>query len=160
AGELIKTERMGQGNTQDFIVLLSGSTELLGYEVGARSPLMLQMAMHLDRRIEALLNQLTKTPGENAFNLALAGAHAAPPEPPADARERCVVKGEAIAQAVDRRLVATGLGRVEKYIYPFLYLDTSGFRDPEPVRQAAARIALEGSPAVAGYYTAGGTCSI
>jgi hypothetical protein len=48
---------------------------------------------------------------------------------------------------------------VEKYVYPFLYLDTSGFRDPEPVRVAAGRAALE-YRAVANYFTAGGACSV
>jgi hypothetical protein len=37
-------------------------------------------------------------------------------------------------------------------------LDTSGFRDPEPLRMAAGRAALQ-HPAVAGFYTAGGYCS-
>ena len=37
---------------------------------------------------------------------------------------------------------ADALGRVAKYLYPFLYLDTSGFRDPEPMRLAAGRAAL------------------
>jgi hypothetical protein len=68
------------------------------------------------------------------------------------------VQGESLAQTVDRALVAHSLGRVAKYVYPFLYLDTSGFRDPEPLRQAAGRAAME-HPAVAGYYTAGGFCS-
>jgi hypothetical protein len=47
---------------------------------------------------------------------------------------------------------------VEKYVYPFLYLDASGFRDPEPIRLAAARAAMQNA-AVSGYLTAGGACS-
>ncbi|HYW45903.1 MAG TPA: hypothetical protein VE959_23770, partial [Bryobacteraceae bacterium] len=87
-----------------------------------------------------------------------AGAHGAPPRPSAEVRNRRVVGGENVAQTVDRSLAATGMGRVEKYLYPFLYLDASGFRDPEPIRLAAARAAMQ-HPAVAGYYTAGGACS-
>ena len=68
------------------------------------------------------------------------------------------VNGEMIAQAVDQVLTSTGAGHVTRYLYPFLYLDSSGFRDPEPIRRAAARAALEQSP-VTGYYTAGGACS-
>ena len=68
------------------------------------------------------------------------------------------MSGETVAQAVDRYLNSTGSGRVEKYLYPFLYLDSSGFRDPEPIRRAAARAAMD-HPAVSGFFTAGGACS-
>ena len=156
--ELMTNERIGQGETQDFVCLLAGSSSLLGYEAGGSSPLMLQMALHLDLRLEALLTRLSTTPGENAFNLVLAGAHGAPPAPTADTRARMTVKGEPIAQAVEQALTATGSGHVVRYLYPFLYLDSSGFRDPEPVRLAAGRAALD-LPPVAGYYTAGGACS-
>jgi len=114
--------------------------------------------LQLDIRIAGLLNLLNRAVGENAFDLVLAAAHGAPPEPPPEARSRMAVGGESVAQAVERSLALTGSGHVEKYLYPFLYLDTSGFRDPEPVRMAAARAALQHS-AVAGYYTAGGACS-
>jgi len=158
AGELLAREHMGQANTLDCLCLLVGSSALLGYEAGARSPLMQQMTLHIDRRLEALLTQLSKVPGENAFNLVVTGAHGAPPEPSADSRKRMAVNGESVAQAVEKALLAAGSGRVEKYLYPFLYLDTRGFRDPEPLRVAAARAALA-HPAVADYYTAGGASS-
>jgi arylsulfatase A-like enzyme len=154
--ELIARERLGQGDTFDFVCLLAGSTALLGYETGGRSPLIEQMTLHLDRQIEALLNQLSRAPGENAFNLVVAAAHGAPPEPAAEARARMAVNGEAIAQAVESAIKDSG-SHVEKYVYPFLYL-RSGVADPELVRLQAARAALE-HPAVAGYYTAGGACS-
>jgi hypothetical protein len=158
AMELIDREKLGQGGTFDFLCILAGSTGLLGYETGALSPLMRQMTLRLDQKIESLLNQLAKAPGEKNFSFVIVGAHGAPPEPATDMRDRMAVSGETVAQAVDRYLHATGSGRVEKYVYPFLYLDTSGFRDPEPVRQAAARAAMD-HPAVAGYFTAGGACS-
>ena len=156
--ELLTREKLGQGSTLDLLCILAGSTSLLGYETGARHPLMQQMTLHLDRNIESLLNQLTRAPGEKGFNLVLAGAHGAPPEPPSDLRDRMAVNGEALAQVVERYLSSTGSGHVEKYLYPFLYLDTSGFRDPEPLRQAAGRAVLQ-HPAVLNYYTAGGACS-
>ncbi len=158
AGELITRERLGQTGTSDFLCLLLGSTELLGYETGADSPLMQQMILQADRELETLLNLLNKTPGENNYSLAVAGAHGAPSRPAAEMRHRMVVAGENLAQSVERALAATGNGHVEKYLYPFLYLDTSGFRDPEPLRMAAARAAMQ-HPAVAGYYTAGGSSS-
>lgn len=158
AEEVIAKDKLGQGSTLDFLCILTGSTGMLGYELGAHAALMQQMILHLDRQIESLLNQLTKALGEKNFAFALVGAHGAPPEPPMEYRDRMAVSGETIAQAVDRYLNATGSGRVEKYLYPYLYLDASGFRDPEPIRQAAARAAMDHT-AVAGYFTAGGSCS-
>ncbi|HTS25471.1 MAG TPA: alkaline phosphatase family protein [Bryobacteraceae bacterium] len=157
--ELITKEKLGQGNTLDLVCLLTGSSGLLGYETGGRSPLMQQMALRIDRQIELLLNNLTKLLGEKGFNFVATAAHGAPPEPEPDMREHMSVKGEALAESVDRSLSAAGFGHVEKYLYPFLYLDTSGFRDPEPLRVAAGRAALEFS-AVANFYTAGGACSV
>jgi hypothetical protein len=153
--ELLVRERVGQSNTTDVVCLLLGATARLGNETGGASPLMLQMVLQLDRRIEMLLAQLAKTPGENAYNLVLVGAHGAPPEPPDYSRARMAVSGEKLAQAVEHTLAAAGNGHVEKYLYPFLYLDTTGFRDPEPLRRAAGRAAMQ-YPAVAGFFTAGG----
>lgn len=159
ASELIVRENMGKTGANEVVCIVCGAMAQLGHETGARGPLMQQMTLHLDRRLETFLALLAKTPGEGGFNLMLAGAHGAPPEPPPDARERMTVSGEQLAQMIDRTLVAHGAGRVEKYVYPFLYLNTDGFRDPEPIRQAAARAAMQ-HPAVAGYYTAGGACSL
>ena len=155
---LIEKERLGQRDTFDFVCMMVGSTARLGYETGGRSPLMRQLVLHLDRQLEYLLGCLKNGPGENAFNLVLAGAHGAPPAPTAESRPRMAVPGETVAQTVDRVLLASGLGRVTRYLYPFLYLDIASSRDPEPVRRAAGYAALE-HPAVAGFYTAGGFCS-
>jgi hypothetical protein len=157
-GEMLTRERLGQGSTVDFVTVLCGASELLGYEMGGRSPLMPQMILQLDKRIETLLAQLGRTVGDGGFNLVLAGAHGAPPLPSADARSGFSVNGEALAQAVDKALAASGAGRVRKYLYPFLYLDAAAGRDPEAARLAAARSALE-LPSVAGYYTAAGAAS-
>jgi hypothetical protein len=158
AAELIAKDKLGQGSTIDFVCILAESTGLLGYDTGAQPVLMHQLMLHIDKQIENLLNQLTKVPGEKNFTIAVVGGHGAPPEPAPEVRDRMAVSGESVAQAVDRHLNSTGMGRVEKYLYPFLYLDSSGFRDPEPVRQEAARAAMEHA-AVAGYFTAGGHCS-
>jgi hypothetical protein len=158
AGKLIENEKMGQGSSFDFLCILTSASALLGYEIGSRSPLMQQMMLRLDRDIETLFSRLGKAPGESAFDFVLAGAHGAPPNPEPEARTALLVKGEALAEAVDKVLSASGMGRVEKYLYPFLYLDTSGFRDPEAVRMAAARAAME-IPDVEGFFTAGGASS-
>lgn len=156
--ELIAREGLGQGSGVDFVAAVSHASSLLGNETGAGSPLIDQMVLRLDRELEALLNDLTRVVGETGFALALAGGHGIPPEPPAKARSRMAVNGEALAQSVAKSLSAGRLGAVEKYVYPFLYLDTGGWQDPEPLRLAAARAALDDA-AVANYYTAGGACS-
>jgi Type I phosphodiesterase / nucleotide pyrophosphatase len=157
--ELIQRERLGQGSGLDFLCILEGSSELLGYETGARGPLMRQMVLQIDRRLEILIAQLTKTLGENGFNLAVVGAHGAPPDPGPDLRESMVVDGEKLAQAVDSVLLSRGAGRVERYIYPFFYLDTTKVPDPDRARLLAARAALE-HPSVTGYYTLNGEVSV
>jgi hypothetical protein len=159
ANELIVREGMGKSEGVELLVIIAGATAQLGYETGARSPLMQQLVLHLDRRIDGLLTQLTHTAGDAGFNLAVAAAHGAPPEPPLESRDRMCVRGEAIAQLIDKALVSGGAGRVEKYVYPFVYLNTDGFRDADPIRQAAGNAAMR-HHAVAGYYTAGGDCSV
>jgi hypothetical protein len=159
AAELVVRDKLGQGNTADFLCLIDGSMALLGYETGARQPLMKQMVLHLDGNLENLWNQLARAVGENGFNLVVCAAHGAPPEPLPEARERMAVNGEAVAQAVESALKYTGR-HVEKYLYPFLYLDSaSSGRRTEEIRRGAAEAALA-LPAVAGYYTAGGECSM
>ena len=155
---LIEKERLGQRDTFDFVCLIAGSTARLGYETGGRAALMRQMVLHLDQQLEFLLGRLKAGPGENAFNLVLAGAHGAPPAPAAESRARMAVPGESVAQTVDRALRSEGAARVARYLYPFLYLDTSSYWDAEPLRVAAGRAAMA-HPAVAGFYTAGGYCS-
>lgn len=157
--ELISREHLGEGSTFDFVCLISGSTALLGYETGARSPLMQQMTLHLDQQLESLLIQLDRAPGAGNYNLVLAGGHGAPPAPTPEARPRLAVNGELLATAIQRRLALGGNGHVSRYLYPFLYLDTDGFAAPEISRRAAALAALE-QPAVAGYFTADGECSV
>jgi hypothetical protein len=159
ACDLIEHERMGQSGTLDVVCILPGSMERLGYETGARHVLMQQMVLHLDRQMERLFAVLAKMPGEGAYNLALAAAHGAPPEPAPEVRAKMAVRGEDIALAVQKALSSSATGRVEKYVYPFLYLNTDTVRDPEPFRLAAARAAMQ-HPAVAGFFTAGGACSI
>lgn len=156
--ELATNEKLGQTGSFDFVCLVVAAPARLGFETGASSPLMQQMTLQLDLQIESLLGQLRRTVGEKGFHLAVAGCHGAPPAPKPNARARMVVAGESVAQAVQNALHDRNLGRVEKYLYPFLYLDGGAARDLEPMRQAAATAALE-HPAVAGYFTAGGACS-
>jgi arylsulfatase A-like enzyme len=116
-----------------------------------------QMVLHLDRHTEFLLDLLNRIPGRTQFSLVITAAHGAPVEPPSDARQRMAVPGEQIAQALNRALPPNG-PKVEKYVYPFIYLDGAS-KESEPARLAVARAAMS-LPAVSGYYTAGGACSL
>jgi hypothetical protein len=156
---LIEQEKLGQKDTTDFVCLMVGASAKLGYETGGADPLQRELLLQFDRQMENLLNHLGRTPGEGAFSVVFAGAHGAPAAPEAETRARMAVAGESVAQAVDRVLQATSSGRVRRYQYPFLHLDPILTRDPEAVRVAAGRAAME-HPAVAGFYTAGGACSV
>ena len=155
-GELLTREKIGQGPTFDLVCLVASSAALLGYETGARSPLMEQMTLQLDRQVGVLLEQLDRTPGQGMYDFVLAGAHGAPPEPFSFARPRMAVPGESLAQAIQRKLVQSRAGRVERYLYPFLYLEPTGSRVTEA---AVAAAALEENE-VAAYYTSAGECSV
>jgi predicted AlkP superfamily pyrophosphatase or phosphodiesterase len=166
ARELIVNEGLGRGETRDFLGIVLGPLGQLGYEVGADSPLVDQLVLHLDRQIEFTLDSLNKSPGSGNYALAFTAAHGAPPAPEAEHRERMAVSGEALAHAIDRALsdrYDRPAGRtlwVEKYVYPFLWLrrDALARRDPRELRAAAGRAALA-HPAVAGYFTADGDSS-
>jgi hypothetical protein len=158
AARLIESEKLGGGETTDFVTIIAGSGALLGHEEGADSPLMRQMTLELDRHMHFLMGKLDAAVGDTGYNLVLVGAHGMPPKPPDELRNRMAVNGELIASAIDKALQAARTGKVLKYIYPFLYLDPSDYRDPEPAREIASRAAMD-LPAVAGYYTASGDCS-
>jgi hypothetical protein len=158
AARLIEEQKLGTGDSFDLVTIVAGSSAALGYDVGGVDPLMREMVLALDRHMRFLLDKLDAAVGDTGYNLVLVGAHGAPPAPQDDARARMAVAGEGIATMVDKALQAAGMGKVIKYLYPFLYLDTTGQRDPAPIRQMAARIAMD-HPAVAGFYTADGYCS-
>jgi hypothetical protein len=147
--ELIEKERLAQGDTLDIIIMVVGTTALLGHETGAQSPLMQQLILHLDRNLAASFDYLDSMVGAGQYLVAVTGAHGAATL----AVERREVSGESLAQAIDKTL---GGGAVERYLYPFLYL-RPGPRSREG-RLAAARAAMR-FPGVAGYYTLDGDCS-
>ncbi|MBI3471368.1 MAG: alkaline phosphatase family protein [Candidatus Solibacter usitatus] len=165
---LIAEERLGFGDHLDFVPVVLTSIGLLGYEVGADSPLMRDMALQLDRQIELTLEALHKAPGDGKFGLAFTAAHGSPPEPDPSSRPLFAMKGDDVARAVNGALsalydVSTVKNRyVERYVYPFLYLRHEQLRrygiEAREARRAAGEAALR-VPGVAAYYTADGACS-
>lgn len=157
--EVIVQERLGQGGGIDFLVVTPGSTSLLGYDVGADSPLIDQLVLHLDREVEKLVDTLNASVGNGNYVLVFTAAHGGPPQP--GANPRAAVSGEAVARAVEKALAERFKAvTVDRYLYPFLYLriPPALAADRRQIRAAAAQAALQ-VPGVAGYFTADGDCS-
>jgi predicted AlkP superfamily pyrophosphatase or phosphodiesterase len=165
---LMTAEKPGQRDTMDFVFVSLGSMELLGYETGSDSLMMDQMVLQLDRQIQSTLRELNTSLKSN-YNLIFASAHGAPPLAAEGSRARRVIDGESLARAINKALSdavdKSGPNKntyVEKYVYPFLYLNQEVLRKqniaPRVARQLAAEAALR-YPGVAGYYTADGDCS-
>jgi len=165
---LLTAEKLGQRDGLDFVFVSLGSMALLGYETGSDSSLMGQMALQLDRQIQRTLDLLNKAPGEDKYNLIFAAAHGAPPEPDPALRSQKAIAGESVARAIGKTL-STWIDRgavknvyVDKYVYPFLYLNLETLQKQNAPVRGARKLAGEAAlrlPGVAGYYTADGECS-
>src|SRR5579864_1926318 len=79
--QVIFQEKLGSEQGVDFLVVALGSLALLGYEVGADSPLMREMVLRLDQEVQALLLFLDKNLGVKNYSLAFTGAHGAARDP-------------------------------------------------------------------------------
>jgi len=153
-------ETLGRGDSTDQLVLSLSSLYLLGLETGADSPLLRDLVVRLDRKLEEFLAALDSRLGANNFWVVFTATQglselAEAVEPNGIPAGR--VRGEELAAAVNARLSAA-LGRdsyVEKYVYPFLYLrrgvlEKLGARAAEAVELAGE--AARGLPGVAAYY--------
>ncbi len=166
-GDIILQEKLGQGQGVDLLSVALGSSALLGYEVGADSPLMRELVLHLDRDVEALLAILNKNLATHAYAFAFTAAHGAARDPDGH-RATLAIPGEAVARTINQALSARYDIRdrkslyVERYLYPFLYLRLDALQkayiDLREARVAAGQAALA-IPGVVGYYTADGDCS-
>jgi predicted AlkP superfamily pyrophosphatase or phosphodiesterase len=165
--QVIIQEKLGQGPGVDFLAIGLGSSALLGYEVGADSPLMREMVLHLDLEIQSLLALLDKNLGAKNYSLAFTGAHGATRDPDGH-RTNLAIPGETVARTIDQALSARYDLRdrkslyVERYLYPFVYLRLAdlekNYINPREARAAAGEAALT-VPGVTGFYTADGDCS-
>jgi hypothetical protein len=155
---LVEREGLGQGGGVDYLMVAAASTALLSYDVGADSPLIDQLVLHLDRAIEQTLDTLNKSVGMGNYAFVFTAAHGGPVEPPAS-HPRTAVSGDSVARAIEKALAERFRGvTVDRYLYPFLYLHAPPGMDRRQARSAAAQAALQ-VPGVAGYFTADGECS-
>ena len=163
AREAVNAGQLGQNSTGDLLAVSLSPFYLLGLETGAESPLMRDMVLRLDRKLEELFGWLDTKLGADKYWVAFTATQGLPESPEALKAEGIPaghVSGEQVASAVNARLVA-GYGRdryVEKYVFPFLYLR----RELVDRWPDAARLAGEGAlavPGVAGYYVPNGASS-
>lgn len=164
---LIAGERLGQGQGTDLLAVSLGSSALLGYEVGADSPLMRELVLHLDLDVQDLLAFLDKNLGSRNYSLAFTGAHGAARDPDGH-RATLAIPGDTVARTVNQALSARYDPKnrrnlyVERYLYPFLYLRLGdlekAYIDPREARAVAGQAALS-VPGVTGFYTLDGDCS-
>ncbi len=160
---LLAEERLGQGATFDLLSVVLDSGALLGYEVGADSPLLREMILHLDRQIELTLEALKKVPGAGNFGLVFTAAHGSTGYPvrPIDGAAVAIAINDALSAAFDVSSVKNRY--VERYVYPLVYLNHTQLSrydlDPRKARRMAGEAALRLAPGVAAYYTADGECS-
>lgn len=163
AREAINAEQLGQNSSGDLLAVSLSSFYLLGLETGAESPLVRDMVLRLDRKLEEFFGWLDTKLGADKYWVAFTATQGLPESPEilkAQGIPAGHVSGEQVAAAVNARLVATyGRDRyVEKYVFPFLYLRRD-FLDRWP---DAARLAGEAAltvPGVAGYYVPNGASS-
>ena len=167
AREILVQEKLGQGLGTDLLMVALGSGALLGYEVGGDSPLIRELVLRLDRDVEALLALLDKNLGARNYGLVFTSAHGATRDPDGR-RASLAIPGETVARTINQVLSNHyDLGPrkrvyVERYLYPFLYLQHDALRrsyiDVREARALAGQAALT-VPGVAGYYTADGDSS-
>jgi hypothetical protein len=139
ASDLIAKEKLGRGDGIDLLCVVLGSLGSVGLEMGAGSPLVFDLVSQLDRQLEALLNSLDDTVGENNYQVVFTAAHGAPDAPLGR------IAGKDIVAAMPPSCP------VEAYIYPYLYLRGGN-------AEAAATAAVKAGKAAA-WYTADGKCS-
>jgi hypothetical protein len=167
AREILTQEKLGHGLGTDLLMVALGSAALLGYEVGGDSPLMRELVLRLDREVELLLALLDKNLGSKNYGLIFTSAHGATRDPDGK-RASLAIPGETVARTINQVLSShydVGSRKrvyVERYIYPFLYLQHDALRksyvELREARALAGQAALS-VPGVVGYYTADGDTS-
>ncbi len=161
ARRAIEAESLGRGTYTDLVVVNLSAPALLGHETGADSPLMRDMVLQLDRLLAQFLTSLDEQIGLDKTLLVFSGGHGLPPLPE-NARRLGMpagrVSGESVVQAMNTAL-AEHFGPtvfVEKYVYPFVYLNAEAHSRTPDVRLriiATAGEAARRLPGVAGYYS-------
>ncbi|MEZ5364092.1 MAG: alkaline phosphatase family protein [Bryobacterales bacterium] len=161
AGAAIDAERLGRRDYPDMLVVVLEEPARLALETGARSPLMRDLVLRMDRALAAFLDKVDQTIGLEDSVIVFTGLHGTPYQ--RDDRDRAglpggVVSGDEVARRADDALAREfGSGMdVWKYAYPFLYLSQSaregGVDRRRRILETAGRAAME-VRGVAGWYS-------
>ena len=161
AERAIEAERLGQGTYTDFLVINIGAPARLGLETGAESPLMRDLVLQLDRMLENFLAAIEKQVTLDKTLVVFTASHglsSLPEQVRALGMSAGRVSGDDVVRAMNEALAA-GFGPgvfVEKYVYPFVYLNAEARGRPAETRLRiikAAGEAARGILGVAGYYS-------
>ena len=162
AERAIEVEKLGTGDYTDLLIVNLSAPAFLGLETGANSPLMRDLVLQLDRRLGEFLSVLDEKVGADQVTVVFTAAHGIPPLPER-ARESGMaagrVSGEAAAAAMNTSLAEHfgPLVSVEKYLFPFVYLNTAQSLTGSERSQAihVAGIGASSVDGIAGYYLPG-----
>ena len=162
AERAVEAENLGTGDYADLLIVNVSAPAFLGLETGANSPLMRDLVLQLDRRLGDFLRVLDEKVGADQVSVVFTAAHGIPPLPE-HARESGMpagrVSGEAVAAAMNTALAERfgPLASVEKYLSPFVYLNTAQALTGSERRRAVhvAGIAATSVDGVASYYLPG-----
>ena len=162
AERAISAEHLGAGDYTDLLIINLSAPAFLGLETGANSPLMRDLVLQLDRRFGKFLRVLDENVGADQVSIVFTAAHGIPPLPErarASGIRAGRVSGDAVVKAINaalRERFRSGVF-VEKYLYPFVYLNAAQAL-PEARRREAAVLAgkaAAGVEGVANYYVPG-----
>lgn len=161
AREAVAAESLGRSGEPDLLFINLTAPARLALETGAESPLMRDLFARLDRALARFLVELDESMGLEQVAVAVVGLHGSPPQR-SDLKAAGIEGGSISGEEVARRM-HEAVGRefgaevgIEKYVYPFVYLNEAARRaTPERRRRivdAAGRAAM-GVEGVAGYYS-------
>jgi len=163
ARRAVGEEDLGRRGVPDVLIVNVAAPARLALETGARSPLMRDMVLRLDRSLAKFLDFLDEKRGAGNYAFVFTALHGVPPLP-ADARERGLeagrVKGAEIVAAINAALRERfgSLVFVEKYLYPSVYLNQGARGLGVAAFEEALRVAGEAARSVQGvaaYYAPG-----
>jgi len=167
ARELVRRERLGQGEVPDLLAINLSSNDYIGHAYGPDSPEVLDAAVRTDRQLAAFFDFLGReVPGGLAgVLLAVTADHGVAPLPGA-AREAKLPAGAydeaAIAAAAERALAAAyGPGKwVKALVEANLYLDLDALDARQLPHAAAEDLAAAAVARLPGIYAAYGRTRI
>jgi len=158
AKRAVEAEKLGSGQYTDLLVIHVSAPGRLALETGAYSPLMRDMVLRLDRAVADLIAGLEKSIGLDKVSLAFTATHGTAPLPD-DAEKQGLnagrIDGEEVAAAINSALAEEFDAPlfVEKYVYPFVYLNAEAQNLPESSYRRVIEVAGAGALKVRGVAT-------